>query len=265
MTYAESFGFQWTIHSKTQRDSYSGTSLSRTRFFRETGWPERMEGELILEVGCGSGRFTEQAVSTGARVVATDYSRAVFVNDLTPLRSQCSVFELPFMHQTFDRIFCFGVLQHTPDPEEAFKSMIPLLKPGGSIVVDVYDRRGWYLQTKYYVRWLTKRVSPEKLYRWCRRWIDVMWPVASLIRRIPRIGRAINWRLLVSDYSRSGLTGPLLKEWAYLDTFDMLSPSYDKPQRIEDVRRWFRQAGLTDVEVRYGYNGIEGRGKARQR
>lgn len=48
---------------------------------------------------------------------------------------------------------------------------------------------------------------------------------------------------------------------AELDTFDMLSPIHDRPQTIVEVRRWFRDAALTDVMVRPGHNGIEARGR----
>jgi hypothetical protein len=56
------------------------------------------------------------------------------------------------------------------------------------------------------------------------------------------------------------LLDDVLKEWAILDTFDMLSPRYDNPQTIDNVREWFERAGLLDIDVHYGYNGIEGRG-----
>jgi len=85
-----------------------------------------------------------------------------------------------------------------------------------------------------------------------------MWPIA--IRRIPRIGTPLNWRLLIGDYSREGLSGEILKEWAYLVTFDMLAPRYDYPQTLGAVRKWVEQARLVNVEVGHGYNGIEIRG-----
>jgi hypothetical protein len=93
-----------------------------------------------------------------------------------------------------------------------------------------------------------------------RRYIDLMWPAARVIRRIPFI--TLNWRLLVADYSRElGKGGEVddavLKDWAYLDTFDMLSPQFDQPQRLGVVRRWCDEAGLNDVEVIFVYNGIE--------
>ena len=63
-----------------------------------------------------------------------------------------------------------------------------------------------------------------------------MWPLSKAIRKIPRVGYSINWRLLVADYSFAGLNGEVLKEWAYLDTFDMLSPRYDSPQTATTIR-----------------------------
>jgi hypothetical protein len=66
--------------------------------------------------------------------------------------------------------------------------------------------------------------------------------------------------LLVADYSRDGIPAALLKEWAVLDTFDMLAPRYDSPQTPATVQRWFTAAGLTDIQVGPGYNGVEARG-----
>ena len=63
--YASGFGLEWTKHARTQYDSYSGIPASEERFFSQTGWPRDMGGELILEVGSGSGRFTEDGRNRG--------------------------------------------------------------------------------------------------------------------------------------------------------------------------------------------------------
>ena len=112
------------------------------------------------------------------------------------------------------------------------------------------------LGTKYWVRPLTRRVEPERLYRLTSRYVDFMWPLAKRVRRIPKIGKPLNWRLLVADYS--GLTDDdaVLREWAQLDTFDMLSPRYDKPASLRTVRRWCQELGLA-ADVKRGYNGVE--------
>lgn len=267
--YASNFGLEWTLHAKTQYDSYSGLDLSQKRFFEETHWPQNLSGQTILEVGCGSGRFTKQALSTGAFVVSIDYSYSVDTNHLLNghnqnlLIVQADLFHMPFPRDFFDKIFCFGVLQHTPNVRKAFFSLPPMLKPGGSLAADVYKKTLFrcILAPKYYVRRLTKGMNPNRLYHFTKKWVDFWWPLCEKIRKIPHIGYAINWRLLVADYSWTGLKNDLLKEWAYLDTFDMLSPRYDSPQSITTVRKWFSEAGLTEIDVHYGYNGIEGRGK----
>ena len=79
-TYADGFGFQWHKHATTQHDQFSGVSISEERFFNETKWPRDLTGETILEVGCGSGRFTTHALSTGATVNSIDLSNAIDVN-----------------------------------------------------------------------------------------------------------------------------------------------------------------------------------------
>ncbi len=40
-----------------------------------------------------------------------------------------------------------------------------------------------------------------------------------------------------------------LQEWALLDTFDMLAPTYDKPQTSKTLRLWLEKTGLIDIEV----------------
>lgn len=265
--YASGFGFEWNKHPRTQYDSYTGTSISETRFFEETKWPRELRGETILEVGSGCGRFTEQAASTGAMVVSMDYSCAVDANHASNghrdnvLIVQGDLYSMPFKANFFDRLFCIGVLQHTPDVERAFFSLLEYLKPGGSLVIDVY-RYGWwrYLAgTKYWVRPITRRLAPETLYKLCEKYVNLMWPVARWINKLPK-GRGINWHLLIADYRGVyPLSEQMLREWAILDTFDALSAVYDNPQSLRTVRRWFAKAGLENVEV-YGYDLIEARG-----
>ena len=84
--------------------------------------------------------------------------------------------------------------------------------------------------------------------------------INPLVVKFP-YGRKINHALLVADYrGRYQLEDEVLKEWAVLDTFDKLSPFYDSPQTIETMKQWFRDAELEHIDVRFGYNGIEGRG-----
>ena len=269
--YAAGFGLQWNTHSRTQYDSHNGTRISETRFFAQTKWPRELGGEVVLEVGSGSGRFTEQAASTGAMVISVEYSTAVDANYASNgardnvLIVQADLYDMPLRRAAFDRVVCIGVVQHTPDVERSFRTLTEFVRPGGHLAIDVYKRpRGVrrLLNTKYWVRPLTRTVPPEKLYPMVRRYVTAMWPLARQISRIPAAGRHINWALLVGDYRGTlDLSEEQLREWAILDTFDMLAPAYDTPQDLETVQRWYDDAGFEEVEVHYGYNGIEGRGR----
>ena len=193
--YASGFGLEWTRHARTQYDSYSGLKVSEQRFFSQTGWPRDLRGEIVLEVGSGSGRFTEQAANTGATVVSLDYSYAVEANHASNggrsnvLIVQADVFAMPFRAGAFDRVFCFGMLQHTPDPARAFAALPRVLRPGGALCVDIYKATliRALLHTKYYVRPFTRSMDPDRLYERVRGWVNFMWPLAAL--RAPTASR----------------------------------------------------------------------------
>lgn len=261
--YASSFGLEWTRHARTQYDSYCGLPVSQRRFYAQTHWSRDLRGELVLEVGSGSGRFTEQAAETGATVVSLDYSYAVEANYASNggrpnvLIVQADVFAMPLRPGTFDKVFCFGMLQHTPDPAKAFAALPRVLRAGGALCADIYKATFFraFCHTKYYVRPFSRRLPPDRLYARVCAWVNFMWPFAAVVRRLPK-GHSINWRLLIADYSFLGLEGQVLKEWSYLDTFDMLAPRYDRPARIGTVRRWAREAKLESVEAEYTAHGI---------
>lgn len=256
--YADNFGFQWNTFGPTQLDSYSGVSISSDRFYGFSGWtPEDLRGRLVLDVGCGAGRFTEIALNAGARVVALDYSSAVAANQKNNGGNdnlsvvQGDIYQLPFVPRQFDFVYCFGVLQHTPDVRKAFLSLPPQLKPGGRIAVDVYPKLARnLLWPKYWLRPLTKRMNPRKLFEIIRRAVPVLLPLSTLVGRFPIIGRQLKYFVPVMNYAGSlPLSREQVVEWAILDTFDMFSPAHDHPQTAGTLRRWLEEAGLESISV----------------
>jgi 2-polyprenyl-3-methyl-5-hydroxy-6-metoxy-1,4-benzoquinol methylase len=256
--YSASFGLQWGQFQKTQLDSATGNTETRDRFFRGTGWPASMRGETILEAGCGSGRFTEVMLGTAARVISFDYSRAADVaHEAFASKGgevcQASIYDMPYRRNSFDRVFCYGVIQHTPDVKRAFLCLVDMLRPGGYLAVDVYDAWKWIFHSRYRVRWFTKRMDKEKLLKWCRNVVPAYMKIAPPLHPYNQLF------VPIKDYrgARPGFTEEQLVEYSILDTFDMLAPEYDQPQTMATMRSWCSQAGLVDVDIQRGGNGLE--------
>ncbi len=256
--YAETFGFQWTHFSRTQIDGHHNSEQSRQRWGAETGWlGQNLTGQRILEVGSGAGRFSRVVLEhTDAELYSVDYSSAVdanFSNNGAFERMhlyQASIYDLPFVPAQFDKVFCLGVLQHTPDVRKSVECLAQMVRPGGELVVDFYALKGvlTLLHAKYMLRPLAKRMGHQRLLSAIEQNVDWM---LSLTRATRRVGLgAFNRFVPVCDVEGTfpkDLTPDQIREWAVLDTFDMFSPEFDQPQRLETVRKWFVELGLEDV------------------
>lgn len=255
--YTASFGKQWNLFDRTQIDGEgSATRHSEQRFFAETGWrPADLEGCDLLEVGSGAGRFSRVILKkTRANLYSVDYSSAVEANwrnngAVAPSRfhlAQASIYELPFPDGRFDKVLCFGVLQHTPDFERSIAALVAKARPGGEIVVDFYTVRGWWtwLNAKYLLRPFTRRMDHDRLLGLIERHADRLIGASRWLDR-HRLG-SLRRFLPVVDIAGTlpaGLTFEQERQWVVLDTFDMFSPEHDHPQRIRDVATMFERHG----------------------
>jgi len=247
--YAGSFGFQWHTFRQTQLDNET-SRRSESDFRRRTGFePEDLAGKLVLDVGCGMGRFAEVATRWGARVVGIDLSLAAEVaaenlKDCEAVFFQADVFKLPFARESFDYIYSLGVLHHTPNCEQAFKALPPLLKPGGRIAIWLYSKYNpWYRMSDVY-RKVTRRMSPRLLHKLCYGVIP-LYGIHQVLRKIPLVGRPASG---VLAYMIPMAFNPDPK-WRVLDTFDWYSPWYQSKHTYEEVFRWFEDCGLADLHV----------------
>lgn len=268
--YSANFGFQWNRFARTQLDSVSGVPISEARLKASTGCSGTdWKGQRILEVGCGSGRFTEVLLQNGAQVVAVDYSSAVEacwrnLSDFPGLVVvQGDLYRLPLKKKGFDCVICIGVLQHTPDPKRAFQAIAQMVRPGGRLVVDVYGR-SWrsFLVMKYWIRPLTRRLPQPLLFDAVQRIVPLVLPLCEGILKIPFVGRLMLRAIPIAYYGGVyPLSREQLKEWAILDTFDMLSPQFDQPQTEATLHEWFKELGFGRIEV-FKAGHLVGRGVA---
>ena len=257
--YTDNFGYQWNKFAGTQIDRASELDMSKVRFFAETNWDkEDLSGKNVLEVGSGAGRFSQIILDfTKAELYSVDYSNAVEANyqnngpnDHLHLY-QASIYEMPFEKAQFDKVLCFGVLQHTPQVDLSVLSLIEMAKPGAEVVVDFYPIRGWWtkLHAKYIFRPYTKKLSNEKLYKKIDRNIDWMIKTYHFFSKIG-LGKIVNRFIPIVDIDGTlpkNLSKEQLREHCVLDTFDMFSPEYDQPQKIRDIVALFKKYGMDNV------------------
>ncbi len=273
--YSSAFGFQWQRWRKTQLDSYTGLSLSRERLRRCLG--ERLVRDLscgkpcnILEAGCGAGRFTEILLDFPATsIYSVDYSLAVEANKKNfPIDKRHFIFQsdidrLPFAPYQFDVVFCLGVVQHTPSPQETIAKLYKFVKPGGALVFDHYaapfKHYTWF--GRNIARSFLKRMDPENALKYTNRLVDIFFPFHRIAswNRFFRLILARVSPILTHHFDFPELNEIQQLEWSRLDTYDSLTDWYKHHRSKNDIRRMLKNLDAEDVIVATGGNGIEAR------
>lgn len=240
--YVRNFSFEWLFYRKTQLDSHNRAESSKKDFILKTGrTPADLKGKLVLDVGCGTGRFMEVAGAEGAETVGVDLSFAV-ETAAENMRGkekahvvQADVFHLPFKPGVFDFIYSLGVLHHTPSTREAFLKLPPLLKPAGAASIWVYSAETRYERVRNaftdFYRFFTCRMPIRLLWLLCHLAVPLYY-----LKKLWKVGALFEMVLPTSMSPRA--------EERVLDTFDWYSPRYQFKHTFEEVEGWFREAGL---------------------
>jgi SAM-dependent methyltransferase len=245
--YAGSFGLQWQTFAETQIDDLNGTTISRD-FLTEVagGSLDLFGGAVAYDAGCGAGRYSAVAAAHGARVIAADLSlgalRAARRNlerypDVVLVHADAR--RAPVRPSSVDVALSIGVYQHAPEPLSYVHAVAGTVQEGGSLVLWGYERR-WqsYAHPKYLLRPLTRRRDPQRLLRRIERLAPSLLRVSDALRSLPG-GRVWSRTVPVANYRGIlPLDDRQRHEWAVLDTFDWLSPRYDRPltyDRIENA------------------------------
>jgi SAM-dependent methyltransferase len=123
----------------------------------------------ILEIGCGTGQMSLVLARADRMVIGADLTRASLQLGADAARrfgvDGVQFVETDLHHPglrpgAFDVVYASGVLHHTPDPGRAFASIVPLVRPGGMIVLGLYNA---FARIPLRLRRIAARLSG---YRW---------------------------------------------------------------------------------------------------
>jgi len=203
------------------------------------------KGRMVLDVGCGTGRWTYAMATLGARVVAVDFSDAAVETTRRATKDldgvdvvQASLFHLPFRPAQFDFVVSWGVLHHTQRTARAFEAIAPLVRPGGHLHVMVYERRSpLKVAGTEALRWVMRRLPPETRYRWCGRLIIRNRLLFHLLRGF------------VACVPERDLSETKDFETVQFGLYDWYSPRYNHLHSVAEVRGWFARAGYGEITL----------------
>ena len=109
----------------------------------------RLNGKLVLDVGCGGGLLCEAMTRRGAQVTGIDLGEATI--EVATLHALDSGLKIRYLRESaeqhalhhagcYDIITCLEMLEHVPDPAAVIHTIASMLKPGGQAVFSTLNR-----------------------------------------------------------------------------------------------------------------------------
>jgi ubiquinone/menaquinone biosynthesis C-methylase UbiE len=137
LIYGESMNVSRTIAPANASAIREASCRHPERFYEDRLRQIVRPGDSILDAGCGSGKFFSFhfAKQIGCKIIGTDSSSNVLLNDGLDAKTRADLRRLPFSDGAFDVVNCRLVVEHLDQPELTFNEFRRILKPGGRLAI----------------------------------------------------------------------------------------------------------------------------------
>jgi ubiquinone/menaquinone biosynthesis C-methylase UbiE len=214
-------------------------------FWAKTGWrAQDLRGKVVLDAGCGCGRFAQIAARYAERVVAVDLSgEAVAATRANVPRADTRRDDLLALStvpdESVDLAYALGTLHHTGDTRRAFFEVARKVKVGGELVVWIYEkpaRNETSFQAIQLLHEVTREVAPDKLYEIFQRHAPKLRDLYQKREGKPHQSDFLQQVLRISTQEDD--------QDCISDTFDWHAPWYRDWIEEDDLTGWFRFEGF---------------------
>ncbi len=246
-----SFSYEWKNFPKLYKE-YKDQFLDwiypiESDFFRN---------KLVLDAGCGLGRHAYYAAEFGAEVVGLDISEAVEVaHENTRSFSKVHIVRgdiyYPPLRKRFDFVYSIGVIHHLPNPEKGFRTVLDLVKNGGSIFVWVYGRENNLFMTRVVepLRRITTRLPLAMLDALCYPATLILHITTKLYSKLNRAELTRNLSQILPYRQYFLQISDFCFEHKLSIVFDFLSVPLCHYYSKEEFEAWFKRMGLKEIVI----------------
>jgi SAM-dependent methyltransferase len=254
----KSFGEEWL---KFQYFSDEMIAICAKEYFDVVSDGIINKDSYVLDIGCGTGRWTKYLTSRVNFIEAVDPSNSIFAADnllgnIKNVRlTKAGIESLPFNDETFDFVMCIGVLHHTPDPQKALHDCLKKLKKGGYFYCYLYhnlESKNWFSKALFWSGELVRKLvcklpMPAKAFACDILAVVVYMPFILCVRL-----------LIVLGFKKTALKMPLAayhnKSFFIIrnDSLDKFGTKLEHRYSRQEIETMMSQAGLQNIIVSEG-------------
>lgn len=135
---------------------------------------EQWSDKRIIELGCGTGRFSVELVAKGQPTILFDLtqgmleqSRSKVINASLPfIGTRGSIYSLPFGNGTFDAALSINVFNHLSDPRNSLLETSRVLKTDGWLLINFANLNSYFWPVAYFINHNHKSVGRDVYSTW---------------------------------------------------------------------------------------------------